>query len=67
MISEFDKAIIISLAKKIDVNTVFLFGSSLDEKTPANDIDLGVKGIAPINFQILRQTAQAAFKARRCG
>jgi predicted nucleotidyltransferase len=32
--------------KKFDVNTVFLFGSSLDDKTPANDIDLGVKGIA---------------------
>jgi hypothetical protein len=46
MISESDKAIIIGLAKKFDVNTKFLFGSSLDDKTPANDIDLGVKGIA---------------------
>lgn len=63
MISESDKAIIISLAKKFDVNTVFLFGSSLDDKTPANDIDLGVKGIVPNQFfkfygKLLRQLSK---------
>ena len=50
MISESDKTVIISLAKQFDVNTVFLFGSSLDDNSPANDIDLGVKGIAPHQF-----------------
>jgi predicted nucleotidyltransferase len=63
MISEFDKAIIISLAKKIDVNTVFLFGSSLDEKTPASDIDLGVKGIAPINFSNFTANCSGSFQS----
>ncbi len=63
MISESDKAIIISLAKKFDVNTVFLFGSSLDDKTTPNDIDLGVKGIAPSQFfkfygKLLRQLSK---------
>ena len=63
MISESDKAIIISLAKKFDVNTVFLFGSSLDDKTTPNDIDLGVKGIAPNQFfrfygKLLRQLSK---------
>jgi uncharacterized protein len=63
MISESDKAIIISLAKKFDVNTVFLFGSCLDDKMPANDIDLGVKGIAPNQFfnfygKLLRQLSK---------
>ena len=50
MISESEKTIIISLAKQFDVNTVFLFGSSLDDNASANDIDLGVKGIAPHQF-----------------
>jgi uncharacterized protein len=45
MINENDKDIILQCAKKFDVSTVILFGSSLGDERDANDIDLGVKGI----------------------
>lgn len=49
MISEKDKKIILKCAKKYNLNTVILFGSSL-EKKDANDIDIGIKGIQPGRF-----------------
>lgn len=50
MIAEKDKQIIISIAKKFNVGEVYLFGSSLDNKKKANDIDIAVKGISPNHF-----------------
>jgi predicted nucleotidyltransferase len=50
MISEKDRIKIIELAKKYKVSSVYLFGSSLDINSEANDIDLGVKGIEPKLF-----------------
>lgn len=50
MISEKDRSKIIELAKKYKVSSVYLFGSSLDINSEANDIDLGVKGIEPKLF-----------------
>ena len=46
MISEEDKKIIRICAKKYNVSKIILFGSALEEDDP-NDIDLGVKGVAP--------------------
>lgn len=45
MITEDEKDIILGFAKKYNVSSVLLFGSSLEEENQANDIDLGVKGI----------------------
>ena len=50
MISETDKQLIIQCAKKYNVASVYLFGSSTDESGEANDIDLAVKGILPKLF-----------------
>ena len=50
MITENDKNIILQCARKFNVSSVILFGSSLDEDGGANDIDLGVKGIDPRQF-----------------
>ena len=50
MISEKDKEIIISYAKKFNVKEIFLFGSSLDHEKEANDIDLAVRGVSPVLF-----------------
>ncbi|MCU0644470.1 MAG: hypothetical protein MUC94_09425 [bacterium] len=50
MISEHDKNLIISLAKKYRVASLFLFGSSIDHSKESNDIDIGVKGIEPRLF-----------------
>ena len=47
MISAKDKKIIISFAQKFNVKEIYLFGSSLDNKSHANDIDLAVRGISP--------------------
>ena len=49
MISEAEKEIIIQFAKKYNVSSIFLFGSSLYEKK-YNDIDLAVKGLKPELF-----------------
>ncbi len=49
MISENDRSIILKYAKKYKPGRVILFGSS-KERTDANDIDLGVKGISPELF-----------------
>lgn len=50
MISETDKKIIQQFAKKYNVSSIILFGSSLEKNKKANDIDLGVKGIEPRLF-----------------
>ncbi len=49
MISEKDRAIILKYAKKYNLSTVILFGSSVERKN-ANDIDIGIKGIEPGHF-----------------
>lgn len=50
MISERDKATIVDIARRYGVGQVLLFGSSADPTKQANDIDLGVEGIAPEKF-----------------
>jgi len=50
MITEKDKVIILQCAKKYNVASVVVFGSSLDESCEAHDIDLGVKGLDPRQF-----------------
>ena len=50
MITNKEKLMIIKLAKKYNTSTIYLFGSSLDENSRANDIDLGVKGMNPKLF-----------------
>ncbi|MFQ6114185.1 MAG: nucleotidyltransferase family protein [bacterium] len=50
MISEKDKKIIITYAKKFNVKEIYLFGSCLDKEREANDIDLAVRGVAPALF-----------------
>ena len=52
MISEQDKATIIDIARRYDVEGVLLFGSSADPNRQADDIDLAVEGIAPEKFFI---------------
>ncbi|MGB8658328.1 MAG: nucleotidyltransferase domain-containing protein [Candidatus Zixiibacteriota bacterium] len=49
MISEKDKNIILTYAKKYKLEKVILFGSS-KERADARDIDIGVRGIAPQSF-----------------
>ncbi len=50
MITESDKKIILQYAKKYNVSSIILFGSSLEIGKESNDIDLGVKGIEPRVF-----------------
>ncbi len=50
MISEQDKAVILSLARKYRVKGVLLFGSSAESDRQARDIDLGIEGISPEKF-----------------
>lgn len=50
MITENDKTVIMQCAKKYNVSSVIVFGSSLDESREAHDIDLGVKGLDPSQF-----------------
>ena len=45
MITEYEKNVILRYAKKYNVSSVFLFGSSIEKEEGANDIDLGVRGI----------------------
>jgi len=49
MISEKDRATILKYAKKYNLSTVILFGSSVKRES-ANDIDIGIKGIEPGHF-----------------
>ncbi|MCK4914380.1 MAG: hypothetical protein KAI59_02310 [Planctomycetes bacterium] len=50
MITKHDEETIIQYAKKYNVSSMYLFGSSLDDNQKAADIDLGVKGIVPKLF-----------------
>jgi predicted nucleotidyltransferase len=50
MITETDKKIIQQYAKKYNVSSIILFGSSIENNKKSNDIDLGVKGIEPRLF-----------------
>ncbi|MCK4294369.1 MAG: hypothetical protein KAY65_14315 [Planctomycetes bacterium] len=45
MITEYEKDVILRCAKKYNVSSVLLFGSSIEAEEGAHDIDLGVKGI----------------------
>ena len=63
MLSETDRATIIKYAQKYDISAIYLFGSSLKADSDANDIDLGVKGIEPVNFfkfygELMRQLSK---------
>jgi uncharacterized protein len=49
MLSKADRKAVIECAGKYKVSSVYLFGSSLG-RMKANDIDLGVEGIAPKMF-----------------
>ena len=49
MLNEEDKGNIILIAKKYNVSSIYLFGSSINSDNP-RDIDLGVKGIEPKLF-----------------
>lgn len=50
MITEEDKQAIERAARKYRVARVLLFGSSLDEGTDSQDIDIAVEGIADSDF-----------------
>ncbi len=50
MITEKDRDIILQCAKKYNVSSVFLFGSSVKKDKEANDIDIGIKGLEPRLF-----------------
>lgn len=50
MITDADKNIILQCAKKYNVSSVILFGSSISKGNQANDIDIAVKGIEPRLF-----------------
>jgi predicted nucleotidyltransferase len=50
MLTKKEKEKIISCAKKFKVSALYLFGSTLENSPEAQDIDLGVKGIAPELF-----------------
>ena len=50
MISDADKQTLITWAKKFNARELFLFGSSLEKGSGANDIDIAVRGIASGEF-----------------
>jgi predicted nucleotidyltransferase len=50
MITKKDKRIIIQCARKYNVTSVILFGSSIRNDRKFNDIDIAVKGIEPRLF-----------------
>ncbi|MHC4441244.1 MAG: nucleotidyltransferase family protein [Planctomycetota bacterium] len=50
MLNEHDKQTIEDISRKYHVKRVLLFGSSLNPKREANDIDIAVEGIAPKDF-----------------
>ena len=50
MITEEDKDMIIRCAKRYNVESIILFGSSTRDDIESNDIDIGVKGIDPRLF-----------------
>jgi len=50
MINKEDKTKIVEISKKYGISRVFLFGSSLNDSTEANDIDVAVEGLRGVNF-----------------
>lgn len=50
MITDQERSIISQCARKYNVRSVLLFGSSAETAGPAKDIDLAVAGIAPRLF-----------------
>jgi predicted nucleotidyltransferase len=50
MINNKDRMLILKYAKKYNVSSVILFGSSIKDGHKAEDIDIGVKGIEPNMF-----------------
>lgn len=50
MISNEDKHKLLEIARRYNVSKLYLFGSNLEDKRIANDIDLAVDGIADYLF-----------------
>lgn len=50
MITGYEKDIILRCAKKYNVSSILLFGSSIETEKDANDIDLAVRGLEPKLF-----------------
>jgi predicted nucleotidyltransferase len=50
MITDRDKSIILECAKKYNISSVILFGSSIKKEQEYHDIDIGIKGIKPQLF-----------------
>jgi len=50
VITNTEKETIVKYAKKYNIETIYLFGSSIEENSTANDIDLGIIGIQPGQF-----------------
>lgn len=50
MITEKDKKIVQSLARKYNATRVLLFGSAISDNGEYNDIDIAVEGIADKDF-----------------
>jgi predicted nucleotidyltransferase len=50
MISNEDKYMLLEIARKYNVAKLYLFGSNLEDKRVANDIDLAVEGISDSLF-----------------
>jgi len=50
MVSDRDKATIVSLARRYGAAAVWLFGSSTDRRRHGRDLDLAVEGVAPARF-----------------
>lgn len=50
MITDRDKSIILECAKRYNISSVILFGSSIKEEKEIHDIDIGIKGIKPQLF-----------------
>lgn len=50
MISERDREAVLAIARKYQVPTVLLFGSSLADGVEARDIDLAIEGLADVDY-----------------
>ena len=44
------KRLLFPTPRNFNVKKIYLFGSSLDNKREANDIDLAIRGVSPILF-----------------
>ncbi len=50
MINTEDKSKIIEISKKYGISRVLLFGSSIEQNTESNDIDIAIEGIEASHF-----------------